>query len=299
MSKGSNTEAARQPLVSIVMPCYNSGRILLESIASAQAQSHPAVELIVVDDGSTDHSTLAMLDDCRNAGVRVIHQPNGGVSSALNTGIRAAAGTYFMPLGDDLIDPSYVSEAVEVMERDNSVGIVYCNATLFGSIQGPWLLPPFTMKRQLTDNCIFAAALFRTSDWQEVGGYDEKMRSGREDHDFIMRILSLGRSVHRLDGVYFHYRQGNKESVNAKVGQSRADLIDAYAQILRNNTALYAAHAHLFWDSYFDLIDERNDLRNRYRALERLRNGKTARRVWPHLVQLRSRWSAVKRRLAR
>lgn len=94
MSQGSDTEAARQPLVSIVMPCYNSGRILLESIASAQAQSHPAVELIVVDDGSTDHSTLAMLDDCRNAGVRVIHQPNGGVSSALNTGIRAAAGTY-------------------------------------------------------------------------------------------------------------------------------------------------------------------------------------------------------------
>lgn len=204
-----------------------------------------------------------------------------------------------MPLGDDLIDPPYVAEAVDIMQTTASAGIVYSNARLFGSIDGPWTLPPFSMKRQLTDNCIFATALFRTEDWRVVGGYDEQMRRGREDHDFIMRILSLGRSVHRLDGEYFHYRQGNTKSVNAKVGQSRQDLIQAHAQILRNNTDLYATHADLFWESYFELVDERNDLRNRYRVLEQLRQSAIVTKVRTKLSHAPAGLSALKGRRAR
>lgn len=159
----SPTASATRPLVTIVMPCFNSKRVLLESIASAQAQTYPNTEVVIVDDGSTNPETLDMLRELESDGFRIVRKENGGVSSAINAGLNEANSGYFLPLGDDLIDPPYVAESVDVMEAHPEVGIVYCQAMLFGTIERPWRLPPFTMKRQLTDNCIFATALNRGS----------------------------------------------------------------------------------------------------------------------------------------
>lgn len=268
--------ATSSPLVSLIVPCFNMGPRLLDTIASLQAQTYHPTEIIIVDDGSTEPKTIAYLERYRKSGLQIVRQQNSGLAAALNAGVAASEGLFFMPLGDDLIEPAYVAEAVEVLTKNPKIGIVYCQADLFGDRQGPWELPPFTMKRQLMDNCIFATALFRRCDWETAGGYDITMRHGREDHDFIMRILSLGRTTHRLDGVYFHYRRG-AASINDNLAQDRQHLIEAHATIMRNNAELYLDHADLLWERIFELVDERNDLRHRYQRLERLRSMRWAR----------------------
>lgn len=259
------------PLVSVVITCFNQGELLLETLRSVSQQTYPNLEVIIVDDGSTDPATLRILDSIDRQRYSVIRKANGGPGSAINRGLKSAHGMFFMPIGDDLIDPPYIAEAVDMMRSNPQIGIVYCRATFFGDLTGPWGLPEFTMKRQLMDNCIFVTSLYRTEDWQQCGGYDERMTT-REDHDFIMRILQLGRIPHRLDGEYFHYRRSNAvASVNARASD-RQQLINAHASILRNNTQLYLDNAELLFEKYFEIIDQANDLRYRYAALERIRS---------------------------
>ena len=272
----------KTPLISVIIPCFNiPPEHLKAAVTSALGQTHPNIEVIVVNDGSTQPATLQALAELQRASlVRVLHQPNGGVSKALNAGISAASGCYFIPLNDDIIDPPYLQEALSILESDPQIGIVYCKADFFGAKSGAWHLPAFDIKRQLIDNCIFVTSLFRKEDWTRVGGFDESMR-GREDHDFVMKVLGLGRSVHRLSGTYFHYRRPvGVQTVNDQVAADRTALISAYSSIFRNNCELYVRNAESLFEYIFELVDERNDLANRYRMLERIRLGRLGGRLW-------------------
>lgn len=271
MSK-SNPTAPESPLVSVIVPCFNLGPRLDETVASVRAQSHDNLELIVVDDGSTDPETLEGLDRLRTGSdALVLVAEHAGIGSALNHGLRRASGKYFLPLGDDLIDPPYITEAVAEMELAEELGVVYCQADLFGDAQGNWDLPPFSWQEVLLGNCIFSSALFRHCDWVLVGGYDETM-AGREDHDFLLRVLGLGRQVHQLPGRYFHYRRiGDSTNDRLHAPDARPELLAVYERMFRNNTQLYREHAHEFMQAIFAIIDERNRLRLRYRKLEKVR----------------------------
>lgn len=258
--------------VSIVVPCFNSGRVVAEAAASALSQTYANLDVIIVDDGSTDPETLRTLDALANGDrTTLVRQENQGLSAARNAGIRASDADLILPLdADDLIEPVYVEEAVAILSSSPEVRLVYCHADLFGTETGPWGLPEFSWPVILVHNLIFASCVYRREDWATVGGYDPAFAHGREDHDFILKLLSLGGSPLRLDGTYFHYRR-SAETMNAVFGQSREYLIDASARLLRNNVQLYVDHAEDLFQSIFGMQDEINDLRNRYRSFERMR----------------------------
>lgn len=263
---------SQTPVVTVVIPCHNAGDTLLETVRSALASDHESLEVVVVDDGSDDPDTRAALTMLPPE-VILVSQANRGLPAARNAGIDRASGSFVLPLdADDLIAPEYAREASAVLRADPAVGIVYCRAEKFGEVQGPWELPDFDIERILVENCIFSAAMFRKSDWAVVGGYDESMRRGREDHDFWLRLIGLGREVRRLDGRYFRYRIRGS-SMNH--GYSREEYVQIYAHIFRNNLALYGEHPEALVRHRFDLMDELNDLRHRYAVLER------ARTRWP------------------
>ena len=195
-------------LVSIIIPCFNQGQYLAESIGSVLASDYQQLEIIVVDDGSTDPETLSLLEWLDYPKTRLIRQENKGLAGARNSGIAAANGAYILPLdADDRIGPQYISQAVTALESDPKRGIVYCQAEKFGAEQGPWRLAPFSRWRMGLGNVIFCSALYRRADWQQVGGYDETLRRGWEDWDFWLSLLELGRRVRCLDLVGFHYRK--------------------------------------------------------------------------------------------
>lgn len=253
------------PSCSIVIPCFDAGVTLEQTVESARRVAD--CEVVVVDDGSTDSHTLAVLSRLP-ADVVLVRQDNRGLAAARNAGIKVASAGLILPLdADDLIEPIYVAEARAVLEERVDVGIVYCKADLFGARTGPFVLPEFSLEQMLIDNCIFCSAVFRKADWARVGGYNELMRRGREDHDFWLRLLGLGRGVVRLDGTYFHYRIRD-DSMNT--GYTREEYVDIYSEIFRGNAQLYLDNIEALMRHRFALTDRVNDLTLRYGRLERL-----------------------------
>lgn len=263
--------AQDEPQVSIIIPVYNRSNYLIEAVQSALNQTYLEVEVVVADDGSEDVLLKKALNSLeRTPRLRVLRLSHAGVAATRNRAIQTSTAKYILPLDDDdLLEPSYVSKCVKVLEERPDIGMVYSKADFIGSKSGEWALPSFTMKRMLIDNCIFASALYRKSDWQRSGGYNSRLPA-REDHDFFLRLLNLGLSPHRLDEVLFHYRQ-HGESRNQLVALDRRKLIEAHSTMFRYNSDLYLREAEHLWAAIFDMKDEINNLRNRYALIEHWR----------------------------
>lgn len=195
------------PKVSVVIPCYNHGEFLPETLNSVHAQTFADYEIIVVNDGSTDEATVTLLQRLNMAKTNVMHTDNHGVSAARNSGISEARGDYILPLdADDKIGCDYLELAVSLLDSRPEVGIVYCERLLFGELDGLAPLPEYDPRLLLMDNCICPAALFRKVDWENVGGYSEKMVYGWEDWDFWISLSELGRQVVKIPEPLFFYR---------------------------------------------------------------------------------------------
>lgn len=214
-----------KPLVSVIVPLYNAAPYIGEALESVLASSYKPIELIVVDDGSTDNSLrIAQGIAAKHEEIKVLHQSNAGVSAARNRAIREAQGEYILPVdADDKISATYIEHAVEAMEED--VLVVGCRAEFFGAKQGEWQLPEYSPERLARKNMIHISSLFRKADWERAGGFCEE-EIFREDWDFWLSIMELGGRYERLDEVGLYYRvQPNGRRHTAKA-QKRV-IIDA------------------------------------------------------------------------
>ncbi len=175
------------PTVSVVIPAFNSERFIAEAIASAQAQSHSPIEVIVVDDGSTDGTAGV----ARQLGAIVISLPHAGVSRARNHGTNLSTGEWIAFLdADDIWDPEKLALQVEVATEADAPDIVMARQSyLFeGPIPG-WFRGP-------TDGSSEAGFqpsnwLLRRSAWLKVGPFDETLTHS-EDTDWLARASDLG-----------------------------------------------------------------------------------------------------------
>lgn len=235
-----------QPLVSVIMPCYNDGKYIAESVASLSGQTYSNLELIIIDDGSDDPETVAALDKIAFPKLKVLHTNHVGPAGARNCGIAQAKGVYILPLdADDTIDPSYIAKAVAVMEMRPEVGIVYCKADQFGERTGLWDLPDYSLKMELLDNIIFVTALFRKKDWEEVGGFCTDYANGMEDYDFWLTLLQKGCEVYQIPEVLFHYRI-KAVSRTTRFQDSLQNTQDTYLQLYERHRELYRKYMDLF-----------------------------------------------------
>ena len=206
--------------VSIIIPCYNDGHFLREAIASVElARTSSLREVIIVDDGSTEPATLEVLLDLGKAGYSVIQQPNRGPGAARNTGIRSAGGQYILPVdSDNRIRKVYLTEGIDLLEAEATVGVVYGDAQYFGEKTGRWNVAEFDLLQLVLRNFIDNCAVFRKSLWEEIGGYDEKIFMGWEDWDFWLRAALRGWRFIHLEEIAFDYRvrTGSRLSVADK-----------------------------------------------------------------------------------
>ena len=233
--------------VSVIIPSYNDAEYLPEAITSLESQTFQDFETIIVDDASTDPKSLEVLKGLEKKGHRVIYlEKNSGPSVARNRGIEIAKGEYILPLdADDKIASSYIEKAKEMLDQESNLGIVYCKAELFGAKNERWELPPFRFPEILVGNMIFATAMYRKSDWERVGGYNENMRHGNEDYDFWLSLLELGVGVYQIPEVLFSYRIKEK-SRTIKLQQENKE-IETFMQIFRNHEHLYLENIEVFF----------------------------------------------------
>ena len=213
--------------VSIVISCYNQGATLREALASVeQVRNENVIEVIIVDDGSSEAETTKILDELSKAGHCVVSQPHRGLAAARNTGIRLAKGEFILPLdSDDRLRDVYLNEGVSLLRRNPSVGVIYSDAEYFGEKSGRSDIPEFDLLSLIRGNFIDACALFRKKLWEDVGGYDERMPwMGWEDWDFWLRAAYYGASFVHLPRVGFDYRVRN-DSVRLKAHEHASDLV--------------------------------------------------------------------------
>lgn len=195
------------PLVSIVVPAYNVASYVEETMRSLTAQTYPALEIIVVNDGSTD-DTLQRIVPFAQADSRItlFSQQNGGLSCARNSAVARVRGKYIMPVdADDVLLPGFLEWAVPEMEKDEEVKVVIPKAEFFGARSGTWKLAPFSLRRLARMNMIPATSLYRRADWERCGGYNEVMQS-REDWQFWIAVLKDGGRVLTSPHLALRYR---------------------------------------------------------------------------------------------
>ncbi|TCD17342.1 glycosyltransferase family 2 protein [Pedobacter psychrodurus] len=195
-------------LVSIIVPCYNQANFLAETLDCVLAQEFKDWECIIVNDGSPDNTEGVANSYCNeDSRFKYFYKTNGGLSSARNFGIGKSAGKYILPLdSDDKIASDYIKLAVEILEKNERIKVVYGRAELFGKKSGEWIIDDYSFNKLLATNLIYCSALYRRSDYDRTTGYNENMKFGFEDWDFWLSMLESGGDVYRIDKVMFYYR---------------------------------------------------------------------------------------------
>ena len=202
--------SASVPTVSVVMPCYNAARTIAASIASVLEQSLVRLELIVVDDGSTDETPHIVESIChRDARVQLLRQSNSGPSAARNRGISAAQGELIAFLdSDDLWMRDHLSRTMAPLLSDQGIDVAFAGAVY---IDGDGR--PTGGKTRLASTDVDAASLLhsnpagtcstivaRASAFARAGLMREDMRYA-EDQEWLFRVVSIGGRV-RGTGTY-------------------------------------------------------------------------------------------------
>lgn len=244
----------RGPLVSVIVPHYNLGRLLPETLASIAGQRYRDFEIVLVDDGSTDPASVLAFERASAPNLRKVKKANGGLASARNAGLAVAKGEYVLPLdADDLIASDYIAAGVRAHRRVPDLAFVTSYAEYFrvtpGDIPGfgyvpIGLHPPTSFLGNYASTC---SALIKRSALEEVGGYDESWPS-YEDWDVWCSMAERGMRAGVLPQIGFHYRFRDQSMVRttAKTNDRalRARLV-AKHQALAREHARDALIAHL------------------------------------------------------
>jgi glycosyltransferase involved in cell wall biosynthesis len=196
------------PRVSVIVTCYDLGRYLDEAVASVLAQTFQDFEVLVVDDGSTDAATVALLADYRRPRTRVLRTPNAGLPAAKNAGIRHTSGEYLCALdADDRLEPAFLARSVAALDADPELAFASHWLRCFGDETGEWRPSRCDLPALLDVNTVNGAALVRRSAVLAVGGFDESLRDGCEDWDLWIGLLERGYRGTILPEVLYAYRR--------------------------------------------------------------------------------------------
>lgn len=260
--------------VSVIMPCYNDGKYIMEAIDSIVKQTYQNWELIIVDDGSDDEETKRIINEIQNPKIKVFHTEHLRPAGARNYGIQKAEGTYILPVdSDDRIHEEYMEKAVKMIESNPRIGVVYCKAELFGEKSGSWNLPDYSFKHMLLDNIVFVTALFYKSDWEKVGGFNTSMAQGMEDYDFWLSILGLEREICQIPEVLFYYRI-KPVSRTTNFQDNCVQVQNTYQQIYYNHKEFYQKHydeyALVLRDSLIEQIFIRRKYEERWEKISKM-----------------------------
>ncbi|MGE0667882.1 MAG: glycosyltransferase family 2 protein [Sphingomonadales bacterium] len=209
-------------LLTVVMPNYNYGHFIDEAIRSIADQTYAPIELIVVDDASTDDSvaiatqTLSKVTNLFDKKLIALEK-NVGKLGALNRALPHVRGTYFMIQdSDDLLTPEYASRTIAALDEaraaDPSIGFLYTDCTLIsqtGEVLDRGKSTPFDAKLLEEYSFVPEPAMCLAKPVLEAGPYDEAIRKGTKHHKW-RRIVANGWNGKHLAEPIFYYRMHDK-----------------------------------------------------------------------------------------
>jgi glycosyltransferase involved in cell wall biosynthesis len=188
------------PRVSVVMPAWQAERTIGAAVSSVLQQTYADLELVVVDDGSTD--ATGAIAAAHHGPVEVVRQENAGVAAARNAGIERARGELIAFCdADDVLLPGHLDALVTVWERHGGVATANCYWLFPGGIdpsrvryKGAFPPPERQRRAILEQNFVSTMSLFPKRIWEEIGPFDPERRQA-EDWDFWLRAIFAGHRV--------------------------------------------------------------------------------------------------------
>jgi glycosyltransferase involved in cell wall biosynthesis len=279
--------------VSVIIPCYNLGEYLDEAVESVLAQTYQDFEIVVVDDGSTDSTTQALLADYRRPRTTVIHAAHGGVSAARNLAIASSTGAYLCALdADDRLEPTYFEKAVPVLDADPSISFVSCWLRAFGGEEWEWKPERCDLPALLWEDTVLTASLVRREAVVAAGGYDTRLPiQGLEDWDLWLSLAERGYRGVILREILFNYRR--RAGSLSTISWNGSGHLPLMHYRLAKHGEMYRAHlveVLLHQDAETAAMLRRNDEIERYIATE-LEPAVAARQE--ELATLRSRLASL------
>jgi len=275
------------PVVSVIVPCYNHEKYIEECIMSIVNQTYKNIELIVIDDGSKDNSPAILERLQKQYGFFLEIQSNMGIAKTLNKAIRNYAhGKYIDGCGsDDFLAPDKIEKQVAYMESHPDCSMVFGKVHMVDEksriIEEPVIFKPFpeeekdiTFEILADNNCIPALTMMHTREiWDKCGGYNENMRI--EDYDLWLKIAYYGKIVY-LNDYFAYYRwhgenastyvknvyvetreliQSWKDRMTPEVARKILPRRDSYtfsvlARKYKKESLKYFKPFHTYWDSY-------------------------------------------------
>ena len=224
----------KEPLVSILMPLYNYGNRINQTLNSVFNQDYTNYEIILVDDGSTDEFVKIKLKQLETVErIKVVYKENGGPSSARNEAFRHSKGEFILPLdSDDMIMDGYIKTCVNILSTNKNISPVYCDTHHVGQMQGIEQRPEWSKERLVKGPFIVNCSMFHRDSFLKVGGYDEEL-NGWEDYDMWLRMMKegyVGKRIPKPLFIYFHHENDGTVSTNANKNSQ-----ELYLKIISKN----------------------------------------------------------------
>jgi glycosyltransferase involved in cell wall biosynthesis len=196
-------------LLSVVIPYYNLGDYLEDTLKSLEKVNFPSVEVVVVNDGSSEENSIQKLLELEaKYKITVYHKENEGLSLARNFGAAKARGEFLAFLdADDMVSPDYYKRAVEVLKQYENVSFVGCWAQYFGESSSVWPTfnpePPYLLVHNMINS---SALIYKKADFISFGKNDPALIYGMEDYDSVIAMVKNGARGVVFPELWWHYR---------------------------------------------------------------------------------------------
>ena len=182
------------PLISVVVPFFNSGKYIEQTINSVLNQTFPYYEILIIDDGSKDEESLEKLEEIQKLDkrIKVFHKENEGLAATRDFGASKSPTSckYLMFLDDDdLIEPTFLECGYWTLETNKEASWAYSDSVGFGTQEYVWN-KYFDSDKMKKVNELVSEALVRKSDFELVNGYELREKSINEDWNFWLKLLA-------------------------------------------------------------------------------------------------------------
>lgn len=188
------TYIEKEPIISVIVPFFNSKNYIEQTITSILNQTFPYYEILIIDDGSKDKGALEKLEKIKklDSRIKVFHKENEGLAATRDFGAAKSSNSckYLMFLDDDdLIEPTYLECAYWTLETNKDAAWAYSDSVGFDKQQYVWN-KYFDSEKLKKVNELIAQALVRKSDFELVNGYELREKSVNEDWNFWLKLLA-------------------------------------------------------------------------------------------------------------
>ena len=247
------------PFVSVIIPAYNCERFIAEAVESVRRQDHRPIEIIVVDDGSTDGTSAHV----KNLGkdIRYVHQSNRGPAAARNRGIEMAKGEVFAFLdADDYWPENKLEIQLAHLRKYPRIEVVLGRIQFTGSLTEADMKIRFDGPDNTMVNINLGSGIFKRAVFEKVGIFDESLRHF-EDHDWFLRAREKDVSMVILENITLYYRR-HENSMSSRKSEDDPTMIQILKKSLDRRRQDNKGLAELL-PRFFDFDDRKGTQKHR------------------------------------